>query len=154
MYFWKTQQLADDIKNNKISEKGKMHYYLVMMVLFNIAASSSFLVEGVGAVNTTLAVSEMLLVIMVVIIGILITFKTNNGESGVDYIARATMLSLPIGVKIFAFTMMFDIVLFEAVYYYWDFDVLSDLFISLQVVLISMLLYWRINTHLKYINQS
>jgi len=68
--------------------------------------------------------------------------------------ARMTMLGLPIGIKIIVFITIFDVVLFEAVYYYSDSDTWIDLFISLQTVLVSVLLYWRINIYLKYINQS
>ncbi len=153
VYFWKTQQLADDIKSDKISEKSKMYYYLVMMVLFDFIAYL-YLVEGLDTVSTTIVISEMLSVIIVTIAGILITFKTNKGEDGVDYIARVIMLAFPISIKIFIFMMIFDVALLGIVYYYFDFDEWSDLFISLQTVLVSILLYWRINVYLKYINQS
>ena len=153
MYFWKTQQLADDIKNNKISEKSKMYYYLIMMVLLNLAIYS-FLIGDLNAVDMTIVIGEMLSIITVTITGILITFKTNKGQEGADYMARMTMLGLPIGIKVLVFTTIFNIALLEAVYYYWGFDIWSDLFISLQAVLVSILLYWRINIYLKYINQS
>ena len=153
MYFWKTQQLADDIKSNKISEKSKMYYYLIMMVLFDFIAYL-YLVEGLDTVSTTIVISEMLSVIIVTIAGILITFKTNKGEDGVDYIARVIMLAFPISIKIFIFMMIFDVALLGIVFYYFDFDEWSDLFVSLQTVLVSILLYWRINVYLKYINQS
>jgi len=153
VYFWKTQQLADDIKSNKISEKSKMYYYLIMMVLFDFIAYL-YLVEGLDTVSTTIVISEMLSVIIVTIAGILITFKTNKGEDGVDYIARVIMLAFPISIKIFIFMMIFDVALLGIVFYYFDFDEWSDLFISLQTVLVSILLYWRINVYLKYINQS
>jgi hypothetical protein len=153
MYFWKTQQLADDIKNNKISERSKMYYYLIMMVLFNMA-TYAFLLEGEDTANIRLLIGEISSIIIVTIVGILITFKTNKGQDGVDYMARMTMLGLPIGIKIIVFITIFDVVLFEAVYYYSDSDTWIDLFISLQTVLVSVLLYWRINIYLKYINQS
>jgi len=153
VYFWKTQQLADDIKSNKISEKSKMYYYLIMMVLFDFIAYL-YLVEGLDTVSTTIVISEMLSVIIVTIAGILITFKTNKGEDGVDYIARVIMLAFPISIKIFIFMMIFDVALLGIVFYYFDFDEWSDLFVSLQTVLVSILLYWRINVYLKYINQS
>ncbi len=153
VYFWKTQQLADDIKSDKISEKSKMYYYLIMMVLFDFIAYL-YLVEGLDTVSTTIVISEMLSVIIVTIAGILITFKTNKGEDGVDYIARVIMLAFPISIKIFIFMMIFDVALLGIVFYYFDFDEWSDLFISLQTVLVSILLYWRINVYLKYINQS
>ena len=108
VYFWKTQQLADDIKSNKISEKSKMYYYLIMMVLFDFIAYL-YLVEGLDTVSTTIVISEMLSVIIVTIAGILITFKTNKGEDGVDYIAREIMLAFPISIKIFIFMMIFDV---------------------------------------------
>ena len=151
MYFWKTAQLADDIKNNKVSEKSKMYYYLLMIAACNVAVYQ-YLLDF--TINATIAISEMLVTTLVVIMGTLITFKTNKGEGGLDYIARVVMLGLPISIKIVVFTMILQIALFEFALYYWDYDVLTDLFTFVLAATISVLFYWRINVHLKYINQS
>jgi len=151
MYFWKTVQLADDIKNNKISEKSKMYYYLLMMVIFNIFAYS-FLLD-LGAENVSVDIFEMAITTLLLVGGILINFKANKGVDGADYMARVIMLGVPITVKLTITMMLFGILLFEVVYAYWDFDVLTDWFILGQSVVATILFYWRVNVHLKYINQ-
>jgi len=151
MYFWKTAQLAADIKNNKVSEKSKMYYYLLLTSLSNIMAYE-FLMEL--SYDMTAALSELLLTFLVIIIGTLVTFNTNKGEGGVDYIARVVMLGLPISIKIIALMLALFIFLSEIIFYYWAYDLLTDIFISIGVVLASVLMFYRLNVHLKFINQA
>ena len=151
MYFWKTTQLAADIKNNKVSEKSKMYYYLLLTSLSNIMAYE-FLMEL--SYDMTAALSELLLTFLVIIIGTLVTFNTNKGEGGVDYIARVVMLGLPISIKIIALMLTLSIFLSEIIFYYWAYDLLTDIFISIGVVLASVLMFYRLNVHLKFINQA
>ena len=151
MYFWKTDQLAEDIKDNKISEKSKMYYYLLTISIYNIIGYQ-YLSEFSGDMTT--AIGEMLVTTLVLIFGTFITFKTNNSRGGSDYIARVIMLGLPISIKLIVFTLIFQIVLYEVVFYYWNYDILTDLFISVSVATISILLFWRINEHLKFINNE
>jgi len=151
MYFWKTAQLADDIKNNKVNEKSKMYYYLLMMIMFNIFAYS-FLLD-LEAENSSVDVFEMIITTLLLIGGILINFKANKGVDGSDYMARVVMLGLPIAIKLTIIMLLLGLLLFEIVYAYWDFDIFTDWFIFCQSVAITILFYWRVNVHLKYINQ-
>ena len=105
-------------------------------------------------VDTTIAIIEMVVTTLIVIIGTFITFKTNNSRGGSDYIARVIMLGLPISIKLIVFTSIFQIALFEFVFYYWDYDVLTDLFLLAMTTVISVLFFWRINEHLKFINNE
>ena len=105
-------------------------------------------------VDTTIAIIEMVVTTLIVIIGTFITFKTNNSRGGSDYIARVIMLGLPISIKLIVFTSIFQIALFEFVFYYWDYDVLTDLFLLAMTTVISELFFWRINEHLKFINNE
>lgn len=152
MYFWKTAQLADDIKNNKVSEKSKMYYYLLMMLMFNVFAYS-FLLD-LGAEDVSVDIFEMIITTVILVGGILINFKANKGVDGVDYMARVIMLGVPIAIKLTIVMMLFGFILFEIVYAYWGFDILTDWFVLGQVTVTSVLFYWRVNVHLKYINQS
>ena len=143
--------MAEDIKDNKISEKSKMYYYLLTISIYNIIGYQ-YLSEFSGDMTT--AIGEMLVTTLVLIFGTFITFKTNNSRGGSDYIARVIMLGLPISIKLIVFTLIFQIVLYEVVFYYWNYDILTDLFISVSVAIISILLFWRINEHLKFINNE
>ena len=105
MYFWKTDQLAADIKNNKVSEKSKMYYYLLIMASYNIV-TYQYLADF--TVDTTIAIIEMVVTTLIVIIGTFITFKTNNSRGGSDYIARVIMLGLPISIKLIVSTSIFQ----------------------------------------------
>ena len=151
MYFWKTDQLAADIKNNKVSEKSKMYYYLLIMASYNIV-TYQYLADF--TVDTTIAIIEMVVTTLIVIIGTLITFKTNKGEDGVDYVSGAIMLGLPISIKLVVFASIFQIALFEFVFYYWDYDVLTDSFLLAMLTVITVLFFWRLNEHLKFINNE
>ncbi len=152
MYFWKTAQLADDIKNNKVSEKSKMYYYLLMMVMFNILAYS-FLLD-IEAEDVSVNVLEIIITTLLLIGGILINFKANKGVNGVDYMARVIMLGVPLMVKLSIATILFGITVSEITYAYWGFDILTDWFVLIQSVVVTVLFYWRLNVHLKSINKT
>jgi len=109
MYFWKTAQLADDIKNNKVSEKSKMYYYLLMMLMFNVFAYS-FLLD-LGAEDVSVDIFEMIITTVILVGGILINFKANKGVDGVDYMARVIMLGVPIAIKLTIVMMLFGFIL-------------------------------------------
>ena len=64
------------------------------------------------------------------------------------------MLGLPISIKLVVFASIFQIALFEFVFYYWDYDVLTDSFLLAMLTVITVLFFWRLNEHLKFINNE
>ncbi len=139
MYFWNTKQLAEDIKDNQVDEKDKMYYYLITLVFWNL---SIFLTGGSTDEIYASSIIEAILVSAVAIIGTLITFSTNKGSHGVDYISRVIMLSIPLSIKVVIFFFLFFVI--------DGGDSMS--MIPMMNLIAEILVYWRINLYLKYIN--
>ena len=74
-----------------------------------IVTLSGYSVIGSEITNSMAIFVMILLDILITIFGINITFNTNQGNEGSDYIARVTMLSLPILINLFVCGMIIGI---------------------------------------------
>jgi len=151
MYFWKTHQLAEDIKNETISDNEWKNYYLagsilVVLSMYLILLSPrediySVLVEVAGTIG-------------VIIFGVNITFKTNqagNGD-GANFIARLTALSLPLLIKITVLSFAVGIIIGFLSGFFSMVIEMGEWFSAVLTILLEGFLFWRINIHLRYIN--
>jgi hypothetical protein len=146
VYFWNTKKLANDIKDKKVGEKAKLYYYLIAAVVIGSEVYFETILEEFNTFG-------FLSFLLVFVIGTLITFRTNKGENGEDYIARVIMLSLPINIKIMvAFLVSFVILFVGLSEGMFDYSLRSEAEDSI-LALINMFVFWRINVHLKYINE-
>lgn len=151
MYFWKTRNLATDIKNGKISEYNKKNYFLATSILALIAGIIGQLSRS--HIPQSQVLVECLFFLIITIVGITITFKTNKGNDGIDYVARMIALSLPLLIK-----MAIMLFVFAAVIGIID-KKLGDNMTTLDwhtiglATILKIWLFWRLNVHLKYINK-
>jgi len=163
MYIWNTKRLASDIKNNNIGEKAKLFYYLIFGVFTSLAFPSVLPEYWMPDYDPTQVITlqdyliNLLLVVLIFIIGTLVTFRSNKGKGGSDYIARVVMLSVPISIKFNVLLLLILAILLPSVMN----DPLSiQSANSLEIVanikdikpLMYVVMFWRINFHLKYIN--
>ena len=149
MYYWKTEALADQIKEASISEKEKKNYYIAISILSSLAVCSF-----IGSDTTAdMAILVMcVLAILITIVGINMTFKTNQGNEGTDYIARVTALSLPILIKLFVFGVIIGIVAIAAGASGKAEVNLGQWPMVLMSVVSQLIFFWRLNVHLRHIN--
>jgi len=151
MFYWKTSSLAKQIKEGKIRESDRKNYYLATSILVSILM---YLAMGEGTSDYIATLVECTVLILIVVFGINITFNTNKGNEGEDYVARVTMLSLPILIKLFVFAfiaaLLFGIVIgatgdnIEIASGQWSMTIIA--------LVTQVLFFWRINVHLEYIN--
>ena len=108
MFIWKTTELANEIKENTLTEKDWKQYYLAGAILMTI----SFYIALLEArINTQSLIVEAVLMVVIAVIGINITFKTNQNNNGSNFVARIIALSLPIIIKFTVFSVLFFIAL-------------------------------------------
>jgi len=151
MYFWKTQDLAKQIKDGTLNEVDKKNYYIAISV---ITVVSLYIAIGGGTTDGVATLTECILSIAIAVLGINITFRSNKGSEGSDYIARIAILSVPISVKIFAFTFIIAFLGGLAAGVMGgddaaDFGQWITVYISLAM---QVIFFWRFNVHLKIIN--
>ena len=151
MFIWKTTELANAIKENTLTEKDWKQYYLAGSIVMIIALYLTQLEPRIE-INTQSLIVEAVLMVVIAVIGINITFKTNQNNNGSNFVARITALSFPIFIKIGVFSFLLGIALVLVA----EGAELSPEFIDwlmvISAVLIEALFFWRINVHLNYIN--
>jgi hypothetical protein len=148
MYFWNTEKLATEIKNGNFTEKDRKNYYLSVSIFSHIALYLSYLAPPQ---YIEVIIFEMIILIIVLIIGIKVTFKSNNGNEGNDYLGRMTALSFPLFIKLYIIIgiagFLIDIVI-EKIHI----DMLEKWFYTLIIIIMTIIYFWRLNVHIKYIN--
>jgi hypothetical protein len=151
VYYWKTGQLASEIKNTGLEEATKKNYYLATTI---VTLASIFVISVSSQKNLIFATLEFTAIILVSIIGIKITFTTNKGNSGIDYVGRMVALSFPLLIKLILFGIIFGL----TIGFYAGFSkntALSNFLpwaSSLVAVVIQIWYFWRLNIHLRHIN--
>jgi uncharacterized membrane protein YeiH len=149
MYIWKTTELSNEIKENILTEKDWKQYYLAGTIVMTIAM---YIAQLVPRINTQPLIVEAVLLVVIAVIGINITFKTNQNNNGSNFVARVTALSFPIIIKVSVFAILFGIAL-EVVAEVAELSLESrEWFMVVFAVLLEALFFWRINVHLYYIN--
>jgi len=158
MYIWNTKRLASDIKDNNIGEKAKLFYYLIFGVFASFGLKSVLPDSWSDTdCNSSDCLIDFLLVVLIFIIGALITFRSNKGEGGSDYIARVIMLSVPICIKFNVLLLLILAILLPSVMNN-PFSIRSanSLEIAANIKdilpLMYIVMFWRINFYLKSIN--
>ncbi|HIO31633.1 hypothetical protein [Marinobacter salarius] len=149
MYIWKTSSLAEDIKNNSIGQREWKKYYLAVSIFMTLAMYLTALSPREDLVSVLV---EAVAMVGILIFGVSITYTSNNGDSGIDYISRMTALTFPILVKLFLLSLLFGVlvgILSEAL------SLPESAMEWIMVGFVSIIqigFFWRINTHIKYIN--
>jgi len=149
MYIWKTATLATDIKNNQIEVREWKKYYLALSIFMTLAVYMTALSPREDMLSL---LAEVIIILGILIFGIQITYQSNNGDSGVDYIPRMTALAFPVTIKLFLASLLVGVFL----------GVLSEI-ASLSegvvtwvmvgfVSMVQVAFFWRLNVHIKYIN--
>ncbi len=117
MYFWNIRQLAQELANNRISERKGMHYFLASTLLVLLATYYSL---WWGVARTWLFYFELVVLIVIAVFGTLRAFAANGGDSGKSFVLRAICLSVPAGIRVNVLSIGFGLVLYfnaEQIFY-------------------------------------
>jgi flagellar biosynthesis protein FliQ len=149
MYIWKTGSLATDIKNDNVESREWKKYYLALSIFFTLAM---YLTALTPRENMVALLIEAIAMVGILIFGVSITYQSNKGDVGVDYISRMTALSFPITIKIFLVSLLGGLLV----------GILSEVISVSEAALewvmvgfvsvIQIAFFWRVNIHMKYIN--
>lgn len=157
MYFWRTDQLIEDIKLNKLSEENFKNYYVFGSIFLFLTL---FILSISPAENF-----KMSLALFVVNIGMLISFtnaifKANGGVKGQHFLNRLVALYVPISIKIFCVFILIYIgfeIFLKLSNEYIDpilLDKLNTHKADVIDLLYALIVYWRIYVAIKKINSS
>lgn len=155
MYFWRTDQLIEDLKHNSVSQAQFKNYYLASGLIILL----SFCVVS----QTSSEEMKLSLAILVINIGLLISwtnaaFKANGGENGRDFLNRFIALYLPITIKTSVFFILaifcFEIILtpFEGRFDEAQLAYIEALETAVVDISVSFVVYWRIYVAMGKVN--
>lgn len=150
MYFWNTKKLSEKIKHNELTEKNKKNYYLGATIYMYL---SMYLAYIQPRSNMKLLAIEAVLLLIITLIGFNVTFNSNGGDSGKDYISRMAIVAFPISIKLFllSYLVLSLMGIVGAALSLEELTAessLSTVGLSMQV-----LFFWRLNSAIKFINE-
>lgn len=103
MYFWDIKSLASDLKENRLTQKEQLKYYLFFMlaevVILDLNTDSSFSTPTLNWIAFGLE-------FIITLLGILWCYKTNRQGDNKDFIIRMICLGLPIGIRILVISII------------------------------------------------
>jgi len=116
MYLWKVNNLIDDLRNDRITEKESMKYLVVTSVLYILGNDSYF---TIGLEYSYLDTISTFLIIAITIVGTLYCYSANNIGDNRDFIKRFFCLSLPVSIRLLVIVTPLAIVSAVLATEYW-----------------------------------
>ena len=155
MYFWRTDQLINDLKQNRVTQGDFKNYYMVSGILILLGF---FALSQTGVEELKISLAGFVINLGLLISWINAAFKANGGEKGHAFLNRFIALYLPITIKTTIFAIV-AIICFELI-----FNVFKGQFDEVQLehidaiksavvdIVTSFLIYWRIYVAIKKVN--
>ncbi|MGA9699331.1 hypothetical protein ACVBEE_03350 [Acinetobacter sp. ANC 3781] len=155
MYFWRTDLLIEDLKQNRVTYADFKNYYLVSSILILL---SFFALSQAETEDLKISLASLIINIGLLITWINAIFMANGGENGHAFLNRFIALYLPITIKITVFAIV-AMICFELI-----FNIFKIRFNEAQLAHIdaiksagvdmatSFLIYWRICVAIKKVN--
>lgn len=148
MFFWKTNRLASVIKEGGLTETNRKNYYLAGTMLVTIDVYMNLLSVPHNIYAILVGVTSL---ILITIFGIKITFSSNKGKDGTDYLGRMIALSFPLIIKSLLISLIIGVLLAKYDVLNGDRNVQSWHFVIVATA-IQAWIFWRLNVHIKFIN--
>jgi len=96
MYLWKSSNLANDLRNNNVTEKDKLKYMLFWVISTAIVSDPAIHIDYNYVFNDTILSIVMLIVS---IAGTIYCYKVNKKGDNKDFISRYVCLSIPVVIR-------------------------------------------------------
>lgn len=141
MYHWKTELLANEIRNKTLSENEKFKYFLAYSLATVLSGSTFFQSEPVSQFDY----ADDAITFIAALIGYLYLYKVNANKG--SFIERVICIGWPITVKLFAVSIIVGIAILAAPLT----DIHERITLTGLLVLGEIYLFWRIGHWLKKI---
>ena len=97
MHFWNTKALGKELREGTVTQKDKMKYFLILLIIFGIPFSS-YVAPKFD--YTFVRFPGLILSIIINIWGVIFCYQANQKGDDKDFIDRFVCLSLPISIKL------------------------------------------------------
>lgn len=102
MYFWRVNNLVDDFRNDKVSEKEKLKYTILLGILVEIISSP---IMWIDSIYSTMDSINLIAMIVTTTLGTYYCYAKNKSGDNKDFITRFICLGIPVGVRLFVFAL-------------------------------------------------
>jgi hypothetical protein len=97
MYWWNVSKLAEDLTNDRVTERERFKYYLADAIVMNAVVQ---LVIYVGQPFTMWYALSSLAAVVISIVGIVLCYRVNKAGDDADFIERIVCLGWPVTIKL------------------------------------------------------
>ncbi len=150
MYLWKTNELAEDLKNNLVEENDFFQYVLVSTIyVFLILEIVSY--SDPNPVNQT-SLLKSGIAFFITIIGTYHCYRINSEGDDKRFVERFVALCVPLLIKFFVLTILAGIILGVVIGLVFRSEVYVEYSIQVIEVLAALLSYWRLYVHMKFVS--
>jgi len=98
MYFWKVDELVEDFKADKVTQKEELKYMLFIVVIITLAVSPYLYVRV--SYNLYDFITTIVMIVLSVW-GVYYCYKINSSGDNEKFIVRATCIGTPILIRVF-----------------------------------------------------
>lgn len=110
MYLWNVKALASDLRDDKVTERNKLSYYLLYVLFGSVVSEiAKFGPLNINVYSLAIAISN----ILIIVLGICFCFVTNSKGDNRDFINRFICLSIPISCRIASFMVLGILALYK-----------------------------------------
>lgn len=102
MYFWHVNNLVEDFRNDKVSEKEKLKYTILLGIVVAIISDP---IMWIDSIYSTMDTINLITMIVATTLGTYYCYAKNKSGDKKDFITRFICLGLPVGVRLFVFTL-------------------------------------------------
>ncbi|MCY6411276.1 hypothetical protein QTA56_03860 [Acinetobacter sp. VNH17] len=159
MYFWNTNKLIDDLKNERLADRDYKNYYLVSA---SVTFLMMFAMRFSPVVDIVPSTIDTILTIIMLLIAVNFCFTANGGNHGKQFLNRLICLFLPIGVKMLLAYLLFFVFIIVALVFaarFIEANQILELIVPYQgwvtllvSVFMQVIMYWRFYVAFKKIN--
>ena len=113
MYFWKTENLKEDIKTKRLTEKDRFIYMFITLIIAYYIINIAILTPSKSP--STLGIVFILSDTFIVLLGTFLAFRSNGGAMGVDFLGKyfsigfvVSLRSIPLFIPIIIIIALID----------------------------------------------
>jgi hypothetical protein len=148
MHFWNTQALAEELRNGRLTESGKLRYFLAWIALLLLGISGESQRNQPAAESLINAFTAMAFVM----IGVWFCFCANARGDGKDFIGRFVCLSFPEAVKLALATLALALT-YGGLADYAPIA-MRNMIMGLAGCLLFAVFFWRVQRFIVYVSRK
>ena len=154
MFIWNIKSLRSSLIKGQLSELDSLGYLVGVMILLFVDA---LLLEYASLnLSHTILNSMFVIDLILIIIGLFLTYNINQGSHGHHFMARYISLSFIVSVKIMVIGTLGGIVLLGLLGWTIHSGAMSAMMVIpvflAYNILLEVLLLWRLVTHFQYVS--